>query len=96
LFIASVGFLIVFPLYCQAQLQQGNKCFDNGDYSYVEMKYAEVFKTATKKEKQTVEVKLMRSKNCMVWLRTANSQFNNKKYKEAKENYCLFDRISNG
>jgi hypothetical protein len=76
-----------FSAYSQNYLQDGDRCFDKGDYACAEKKYNEAFKSTSGKNKQIADLKLNRAKNCSTWLKTANQAFANKNYTLAKENY---------
>lgn len=77
-----------FPAFCQTgSLQEGNKCFDRGDYTCAITKYEEALRSVNGRDKQIAEINLGRSKTCSNWLKTANQYFNQGKYKLAKENY---------
>ena len=73
--------------YCQTALQDGDRCFDKGDYACAETKYNEAFKLASGTSKQKAEVNINRARRCAEFIRTANQAFNSKNYKVAKENY---------
>jgi len=68
-------------------LQDGDRCFDRGDYVCAQTKYNEVFKSASGKDKQIAEIKLTRTKWCTEHLKVADQAFANKNYLSAKENY---------
>ncbi|MCL2650071.1 MAG: hypothetical protein FWD60_03465 [Candidatus Azobacteroides sp.] len=76
-----------FSAYCQTYLEEGDRCFDDGDYTCATSKYDEAFKSASGKDKQIADIRLSRAKNCAEWLQTANQAFINKNYVAAKENY---------
>lgn len=83
-------FIYIFPLsvYCQVNnLEEGNQCFNEGDYICAESKYKEAFKTALGKDKQITEIKIQRAKRCIENLKNANLAFNGKYFKKAKELY---------
>ncbi len=77
----------VFSVFCQTSLQDGDRCFDKGDYVCAETKYSEAFRLATGRDKQIAEIKLTRTKWCGEHISTANQAFTSKNYKAAKENY---------
>ncbi len=79
--------IVAFSVYSQGYIQDGNRCFDSGDYVCAIKNYDNVFKTATGKDKQIVEIKLTRARWCAEHIKTANQAFANKNYKIAKENY---------
>jgi hypothetical protein len=84
LFLAVVA---AFSAYCQNYMQDGDRCFDKGDYACAETKYNEAFKSANGKDKQIAEIKLTRTKWCSDHIKTANQAFFNKNYITAKENF---------
>ena len=77
----------VFSAYGQTYLEEGDRCFDNGDYACAETKYNEAFKLVSGKDKQIAEIKLTRAKNCSEWIKAANQAFSNGNYSTAKEGY---------
>jgi hypothetical protein len=82
------GFISSFSAYCQiSNLDDGNECFNQGNYTCAEAKYKQVFKTAVNKEKQIAEIKIQRAKKCIENLRIAELAFKNKNYTKAKEFY---------
>ena len=87
--IAILLFTLFYALsaYCQPNLQDGDRCFDNGDYVCAVAKYSEIFKLASVKDKQIAEIRLTRSKWCANHLKSANQAFSGKNYKGAIENY---------
>lgn len=76
-----------FSAYCQTYIQDGDLCFDNGDYACAVTNYDNAFKNASGKDKQISEIKLTRSKWCAEHMKTANQEFNNKNYNVAKAEY---------
>jgi hypothetical protein len=79
--------IITFTTYCQTYLHDGDRCFDDGDYTCAIAKYNEIFKSASRKDKQIVEIKLTRAKWCAEHIETANQAFINEDYKTAKASY---------
>lgn len=77
----------VFSAYCQTDLQDGDRCFDNGDYTCAITNYDNAFKSASGKDKQIAEIKLTRAKWCSEHTKTANQAFSNKNYTTAKDEY---------
>lgn len=71
----------------QTKLDQGDNCFNKGDYKCAKIVYQEVMNTATGRDKQIAEIKLSRAKSCNDWLTAANSAFNSGDYQVAKDNY---------
>lgn len=83
-------FVFVLSLSAYGQdstLNDGDKCFKQGDYVCAETKYKEVLKFAVGKENQIAEIKTQRAKRCIEYLKTADVAFSNKNYKIAKEDY---------
>jgi hypothetical protein len=73
---------------CQtSSLEDGNKCFDSGNYTCAISKYNEVIKTASGKDKQIAQINLGRAISCLEWLTLANQTFTEGNFKIAKENY---------
>jgi hypothetical protein len=88
LIILFFAFISSLSAYCQVNnLDEGNQCFNQGDYICAEAKYKEVFKTAIGKDKQIAEIKIQRTKRCIENLKNADLAFNSKNYTKAKENY---------
>lgn len=84
LFFAAIA---TFSTYCQTYIQDGDRCFDQGDYLCAISKYNEAFKLASGRDKQIAEIKLTRTKWCADHIKTANQAFANRNYIAAKENY---------
>jgi len=83
-------FISSLPAICQVNnLDEGNQCFNKGDYICAEAKYKEAFKTAVGKDKQIAEIKIQRANKCIEYLKSADLEFNNKNYIKAKEKYLL-------
>lgn len=68
-------------------LQEGNECFDSGDYSCAIAKFNEVIESATGRDRQTAEINLTRANSCSEWLKLANQYFSQENFMLAKENY---------
>lgn len=79
--------ITTFSVDCQNCIQDGDKCFDRGDYNCAITNYNKAFRSASGKEKQIAEIRLMRARSCTEWEKSANQAFNNKNYGVAKENY---------
>jgi tetratricopeptide (TPR) repeat protein len=73
--------------FCQAYIQDGDRCFDSGDYACAITNYDNAFKNTKEKDKQIAEIKLTRAKWCADQLKIANQAFSVKNYKEAIETY---------
>jgi hypothetical protein len=83
-----LAFISSLSAYCQVNnLEEGNQCFNQGNYSCAEAKYKEAFKTAEGKDKQIAEIKLQRTKRCIENLKNADLAYNSKNYSKAKEYY---------
>jgi hypothetical protein len=83
-----IAMVFTFSAFSQtSSLQEGDECFDSGDYACAVTKYNEAIKSATGRDKQIAEIKLSRAKSCLEWLKSANQAFNQGNYKIAKENY---------
>lgn len=86
--ILFLAFITSLSAYSQvSNLEDGNLCFDKGDYTCAEAKYKAVFKAAVGKDKQIAEIKIQRAKKCLENLKNADLEFNNKNYTRAKELY---------
>jgi tetratricopeptide (TPR) repeat protein len=85
--ILILAIIAAFSAYSQTYIQNGDNCFENGDYTCAISKYNEAFKLASGKDKQIAEIKLTRAKWCAEHIKTANQAFNNKNYTVAKEEY---------
>lgn len=82
------AFISSLSAYCQvSNLEEGNQCFNKGDYICAEAKYKETFKTALGKDKQIAEIKIQRAKRCIEILKNADLAFNSKNHTKAKELY---------
>ena len=80
--------MLSYTAYCQNQSQEGDKCFNEGDYACAEIKYNELVKLATSEtDKQIAEIKIQRAKWCSDHLKIANQAFASYNYSKAKENY---------
>lgn len=71
----------------QTYIQDGDSCFNNGDYACAVTNYYNAFKNATGRDKQIAEIKLTRAKWCTEHIKTANQAFVAKNYTTAKEEY---------
>ena len=71
----------------QTYLKDGDGCFNKGDYACADTKYSEAITLVSGRDEQLIEIKLIRTKNCLEWTKTANQLFANKNYSVAKENY---------
>jgi tetratricopeptide (TPR) repeat protein len=82
-------FLLIcsFTTYSQNYFQEGDKCFEEGDYACAETKYLELYKSASEANMDFGEIKIKRAKLCKENLKNANLAFNSKNYSKAKELY---------
>lgn len=71
----------------QNTLEEGDRCFDNGNYACAEAKYSEVFKSATGADKNSADIGLSRARWCADHINAADQAFKNENYKLAIENY---------
>ena len=78
---------ITIPAYCQILLQDGDRCFERGDYTCAEAKYNDAFRSESGKSKQIAEIGRDRAKKCADHIKVADNAFANKNYRVAKENY---------
>lgn len=74
-------------IYSQDYLQEGDKCFDKGDYSCAIFNYDKGIQSYSGKEKQISELKLNRAKTCNDALKEADSFYNKKDYEKATNSY---------
>lgn len=79
--------LSIYSGYSQSYLQDGDRCFDNGDYECAKLKYNEAFKLASGRDKQIIEIKLTRAQWCADHTKTAGQALNIGNYVIAIENY---------
>ncbi len=79
--------ITAFPSYCQTYIQDGDRCFDGGDYVCAVTNYNNAFINAMGKDKQIAEIKLTRAKWCAEHIKTANQSFSAKNYLTAKDEY---------
>jgi hypothetical protein len=83
-----LAFISSLSAYCRlSNLEEGNQCFNLGNYSCAEAKYKEDFKTVEGKDKQIADIKLQRTKYCIENLKNADLAYNSKNYSKAKEYY---------
>ncbi len=77
-----------YTTYSQNYYKEGDKCFDEGDYTCAETKYKELYKSAASEtDMQFGEVKIQKAKLCKENLKIANQAFASLDYIKAKENY---------
>ena len=79
--------ITAFSAYGQNYLQDGDRCFDNGDYACAKTKFDQASKSTSGNDKQIAVIRHERAKNCSNWLQSADQAFNSKNYTLAKENY---------
>ena len=88
LVIIYLTFLFSFSVYSQADnLIDGDKCFNEGNYTCALTKYKEQYKSSNVNDKMDIEIKIQQAKLCLEQLKNANIAFNAKNYTKAKENY---------
>ena len=87
IFILLFVLVTILPIYSQTYLQEGDLCFDRGDYACAITNYNEAFESANGKDKQITEIKLTRAKKCAEHIKIANQAFNRKNYSIAKDEY---------
>lgn len=83
-------FIIIcsYTTYSQNYYKEGDKCFDEGDYTCAETKYKELYKSAASEtDIQFGEVKILKAKSCKENLKIANQEFASLNYAQAKEKY---------
>jgi len=73
----------------QKLLEEGDACFNRGDYECAQVKYQQLVNALTGNEKQTIEGKLSRARSCGNWLSSGNRAFNSRNYQLAIDNYEL-------
>ncbi|AOW11014.1 SH3 domain-containing protein [Flavobacterium gilvum] len=77
-----------FTTYSQNYYKEGDKCFEEGDYTCAETKYKELYKSAASEtDMQFGEIKIQRAKLCKDNLKIANQEFASLNYAKAKEKY---------
>lgn len=87
--IITLFFLVICTVsaYGQTPLQEGNTCFEKGDYTCAIAKYNEALKSATGAQKEIISINLKNAQKCADEERTADSAFNSKNYALAKQGY---------
>src|SRR5690554_3211930 len=83
----SIFISTVVSVFCQTDLQDGDSCFEKGDYACAIMKYGDAVMSLSGRDKQISEIKLSRAKSCAEWLKAADQAFDSGNYEAAKENY---------
>nr|WP_315145048.1 SH3 domain-containing protein [uncultured Flavobacterium sp.] len=76
-----------YTTYSQNHFKEGDKCFEEGDYTCAETKYKELYKSASELDMQFGEIKIQRAKLCKDNLKLANQEFVSLNYAKAKEKY---------
>jgi tetratricopeptide (TPR) repeat protein len=79
--------ILAFSAYSQTILQEGNRCFDKGDYVCAEEKYKEALEFTIDDDKPKVEIGLMRAQQCAKDIKIADQEFAEGNYDPAKEKY---------
>lgn len=70
-------------------LQEGNKCFVEGDYRCAVEKYNVALAASDEKTKKIAGYNIQLARKCMDWLSQADSLYTTKKYPESKQLYEL-------
>lgn len=86
----SISFFIIITsisAFGQTYIQDGDHCFDGGDYDCAVSNYNNAFINSEGKDKQIAEIKLTRAKWCAEHIKTANQVFAAKNYSIAKDEY---------
>jgi tetratricopeptide (TPR) repeat protein len=73
--------------YSQTYLQDGDHCFEAGDYVCAETKYEEALEFTGKEDLPKVEIGLTRARQCARYIKDADEAFEKENYGVAKENY---------
>jgi hypothetical protein len=76
-----------YTVYSQSYYKEGDKCFEEGDYTCAETKYKELYKSASEADMQFGEIKIQRAKLCKDNLKIADQAFASLNYTKAKEKY---------
>jgi len=87
--VAILIFTIITTIssFCQNYIQDGDRCFESGDYACAITNYTNAYQNTTGKDNQIAEIKLTRAKWCDDHLKNANIAFAAKNYSTAKEAY---------
>ncbi|MDR2058200.1 MAG: outer membrane beta-barrel protein [Dysgonamonadaceae bacterium] len=75
------------PAFCQTLLEEGDDCFDKGNYDCAIAKYREAMSVSSGKDKNIAEIKFTRANRCSEYSKTAYRALNNKDYSQAIQNY---------
>ncbi|NLO69348.1 MAG: hypothetical protein GX102_00010 [Porphyromonadaceae bacterium] len=86
-YILFLALITSMPAFCQSFIQDGDRCFDAGDYACAIAKYENAFKNTTGRDKQIAEIKLTQAKWCADHLESGNKEFEAKNYFIAKQDY---------
>lgn len=86
-FVILVFVVNTIPVLSQSSLQDGDKCFDRGDYACAQIQYKQAMGLARGKDKQIAEIKLSQAKWCADHLKAANEAFDGKRYVDARGEY---------
>ena len=74
--------------FCQTNiLQEGNTCFDRGDYACAVAKYDEAYRASSGRDQQIAEIRRGNARSCAEWLKIADQALKSANYNLAKENY---------
>lgn len=87
--IITIFFAVIaaFSVHSQSYIQDGDNCFDIGDYTCAVANYDSAFKNASGKDKQIAEIKLTRAKWCAEHIENAHKAYVAKNYSAAKDEY---------
>jgi hypothetical protein len=85
LFLSLVFTCITFAQF--NSLQDGNKCFANGDYACAIEKYKQAILSQDERQKKIAGDNLKQAEKCFELLRMADAAFKNKNFSKAKEYY---------
>jgi hypothetical protein len=77
----------VYSAHSQTFIEDGDICFDSGDYACAVAKYDNAFKNASGRDRQIAEIKLGRAKWCAEHIKTANEAFSANNFIVAKDEY---------
>jgi tetratricopeptide (TPR) repeat protein len=77
----------ISSMFCQTLLQEGDACFDSGNYNCAIAKYKDAMSASSGQNRQKAEIKLSRANRCADKSKKANEAFNNNQYSQAKQYY---------
>ncbi len=79
--------IVAFLANSQTYIQDGDRCFDAGEYACAFNNYDTAFKKESGKEKKIAEINLTRTKWCLDHIKMANEAFFTNNYSTAKDEY---------